>query len=252
MNISWDAKEYGSNFAFVHQYGNSVAELISALPGSKVLDLGCGNGALSKLLDDKGYRVMGLDASKEMLSIARASYPEIEFIEADATDFALPEPADVVFSNAVFHWIDEAKQPDMLTCVHQALKKDGEFVFEFGGHGNARLIHGALENAFAEHGYPYTKAVYFPTIGEYAKLLEQAGFLVTYASLFDRPTELKGKDGLKAWINMFVKAPFAVVRGDEEKEQLIDEAVGRLRDELYREGKWYADYVRIRMKAIRQ
>lgn len=251
MNIKWDADKYTSDFSFVHQYGNSVTELISADKNSSILDLGCGNGALTKALQDKGYMVKGLDASKELLDIARKNYPDIEFIQADAVSFSVEEPVDVVFSNAVFHWIEREKQRNMLRCVHNALKENGEFVFEFGGYGNNQLIHGALAEAFAECRYVYKMPFYFPAISEYSTLLEDTGFRVRYAVLFDRPTELKGEDGLKDWIKMFVKTPFSVIGNEDEKDAVIDRAVENLRNVLYRDGKWYADYVRIRMKAIR-
>lgn len=251
MNIKWDADKYTSDFSFVHQYGNGVTELISADKNSSILDLGCGNGALTKALQDKGYMVKGLDASKELLDIARKNYPDIEFIQADAVSFSVEEPVDVVFSNAVFHWIEREKQRNMLRCVHNALKENGEFVFEFGGYGNNQLIHGALAEAFAECRYVYKMPFYFPAISEYSTLLEDTGFRVRYAVLFDRPTELKGEDGLKDWIKMFVKTPFSVIGNEDEKDAVIDRAVESLRNVLYRDGKWYADYVRIRMKAIR-
>lgn len=251
MNINWDAKKYTSDFSFVHQYGNSVLELIEAGENSTILDLGCGNGALSKTLRDKGFIVKGLDASGELLEIARANYPDIEFLQADATDFSLDEPVDVVFSNAVFHWIDGEKQRDMLNCVHNALKENGEFVFEFGGFGNNQLIHEALDKVFSEHGFSYKMPFYFPTISEYSTLMENAGFRVKFAVLFDRPTELKGPDGLRDWINMFVKTPFSVVQDEKEGETIVDETVKRLESTLYKGGKWYADYVRLRMRAVR-
>lgn len=251
MNINWDADKYTSDFTFVHQYGNSVIELIDADKNSTVLDLGCGNGALSEVLQDKGYLVKGIDASKELLNVAKKNHPDIEFILADATNFSIPEPVDVVFSNAVFHWIDKERQQDMLKCVYNALKENGQFVFEFGGYGNTQLIHGALTKRFSEYKYNYSMSFYFPTIGEYATLLENTGFSVKYAVLFDRLTELKGENGLKDWINMFVKTPFSVIRNADEKEAIIDKAVEDLRSVLYNDGKWYADYVRIRMKAIK-
>lgn len=251
MNIEWDAAKYTSDFSFVHQYGNSVIDLIDADEKSTVLDLGCGNGALSKVLHDKGYIVKGLDASRELLDIAKKDYPDIEFIQADATDFSLQEPVDIVFSNAVFHWIDQERQQDMLKCVYNVLKENGQFVFEFGGYGNTQLIHKTLEEIFSEYKYAYKMPCYFPTISEYASLLEHTGFSVRYAVLFDRMTELKGENGLKDWINMFVKTPFTVIENEEEKNTIIDKTVDRLRGILYRKGKWYADYVRLRMKAIR-
>lgn len=250
MNIKWDADKYTKDFSFVHQYGNDVAELIDCEKGSTLIDLGCGNGALTKAPQERGYRVTGMDSSEELLGTARGKYPDILFIRADATDFSVAETVDAVFSNAVFHWIDREKQADMLACVHRALKEKGQFAFEFGGYGNNALIHGALAEVFSECGYEYRMPFYFPTIGEYAALVEQAGFQVRYAVLFDRPTELKGSDGLKEWIHMFVKTPFATV-DDAEREGIICKAVERLRDTLYREDRWYADYVRIRMKAVK-
>ena len=251
MNIKWDADKYTSNFSFVHQYGNSVMDLIDADKNSTVLDLGCGNGALTKALQEKGYAVKGMDASKELLDIAKNNYPGIEFIEADATNFSLHEPVDAVFSNAVFHWINREHQQDMLKCVYGALKKSGQFVFEFGGYQNNQFIHKALSEVFSEYGYTYEIPFYFPTISEYATLLENSGFMVRYAILFDRLTELKGENGLRDWINMFIKTPFTVINNEDEKRTIIDKVVDDLQDILYKDGKWYADYVRIRMKAIK-
>ena len=251
MNIKWDANKYTADFSFVHQYGNSVIELIDADKGSSVLDLGCGNGALTKALQDKGYLVKGLDASGDLLDIAKEKYPAIDFIQGDAADFTLSEPVDVVFSNAVLHWINKDRQQNMLKCVYNALKSNGQFVFEFGGHRNNQKIHRALAAIFGEYGYCYEMPFYFPTIGEYAALLENVGFEVQYAVLFDRLTELKGDNGLKDWINMFIKTPFSVVKTEQEKEVIVDKAVEALRGDLSMNGKWYADYVRIRMKAAR-
>ena len=251
MNITWDADKYSKNFSFVHRYGNDVAELIDCKPGGTIVDLGCGNGALTNIIKNKGYKVIGIDASDELLDLARRNYPDIDFVQADATSFSLKQPADVVFSNAVFHWIDKEKQPLMLDCVNRALKENGQFVFEFGGQGNNALIHGALENAFNKYGYSYKFPFYFPSIGEYASMLERAGFLVKYAVLFERPTELTGERGLKDWINMFVKRPFEDAEITNKREEIIDAAVESLKKDLYRNGKWYADYVRIRMTAYK-
>ena len=185
------------------------------------------------------------------MGIARANYPDIPFICADATNFKLEKPVDAVFSNAVFHWIDRERQPAMLSCVYKALRKGGQFVFEFGGSGNNALIHEALRSEFEKRRYSYTVPFYFPGIGEYASLVEQAGFQVRTALLFDRPTELKGKDGLRDWIEMFVKVPFAKVKEDD-KEAIIEGAVEQLEPVLYKNGKWHADYVRLRMKALKR
>ena len=139
MNIEWDAKKYTSNFSFVHQYGSGVMELLDFSEIRTIVDLGCGNGALTKKLHDKGLSVIGIDASEDLLRIARADYPDIPFICADAADFRLEQPADAVFSNAVFHWVDRERQPAMLSCVYKALRKGGSSSSSSAAPGTTRL-----------------------------------------------------------------------------------------------------------------
>lgn len=251
MNIQWDAEKYSADFSFVHRYGNTVMELLTAPEGASVLDLGCGNGALTAALRERGYAARGLDGSTSHLEIARRDHPGIEFLQADATDFSLPEPVDAVFSNAVLHWIDRDLQPKLLRCVHDALKPGGEFVFECGGFGNNRRIHAAMDRAFADRGFRYSMPFCFPTIGEYAALLECAGFRVEYAILFERPTPLKGESGMRDWIDMFLRTPFSVIADPAVQAEIKAAAVEQLRRELYADGQWLADYVRLRMRAVR-
>lgn len=246
MNISWNAQEYTDDFQFVHRYGESVMELLTAPKGSYVIDLGCGNGALTEKLREKGYQVKGLDASADMLKQAAILHPDIEFEQADAVEFSLDRKADAIFSNAVFHWIDD--QEKLIANLAENIRPGGELVFEFGGKGCAESVHAALEKACLKRGYAYLRTFYFPTVGEYAPLLERNGFRVEYAVLFDRFTEQK--NGIEEWISMFNRQAFRHVP-EEEREEIIQEAVETCRSKLYVDGKWYVDYVRIRMRARR-
>ena len=162
MNIKWDAKTYTKDFSFVHQYGNDLTELIDKREQTTVLDLGCGNGALTQKLAEEGMLVLGMDASSDLLQIAREKHPGLSFWEGDATNFTLTEPVDVVFSNAVFHWIERKKQPDLLQCVYRSLNSNGQFVFEFGGHGNNALIHDALKAEFEKKRSLLSISLLFP------------------------------------------------------------------------------------------
>lgn len=250
MNIVWDEAHYENNFSFVHEYGEEVLTLLDVEPGARVLDLGCGNGALTKVLDLRGYRAQGLDDSAEMIAGARDAYPDLPFMQANAIDFVLDEPVDAIFSNAVLHWIGSDDQPALLASIARALKPDGQFVFECGGFGNAHLIHSALADAFAKRALTYRIPQYFPTIGEYATMLEASGFKVVFATLFDRFTPLSGDDGLANWIRTFQQSAFAGM-DDAAREAIIREAVDSVRAKLLVGGVWHADYVRLRMKAIK-
>lgn len=252
MNIDWDAREYLRDFSFVPRYGEDVLNLLDTHAGERVIDLGCGNGMLTKRLAEMGLDVTGIDASEDMLGIARSSYPELTFVKSDALDFTVKEPVDAVFSNAVFHWIDKDRQPLLLGRINRALKPGGELVCEFGGKGCAATVHEALRRSFRKRGLEYAFSFYFPTIGEYATLLEQAGFKVVYAVLFDRPTACQnGECGLRSWIRMFDKQPFRAVDANTENE-ILSEVERELNSILFKNGIWYIDYVRIRLKAIKE
>ena len=134
MNIRWDAEGYARGFGFVPAYGEAVMDLITVPKGSHVIDLGCGNGQLTKRLIERGYRVTGVDASDEMLALARAALPGATLLKGDAVTFDVG-PADAVFSNAVLHWIDADRQQAMLSNIARNLKPGGQFVCEFGGFG---------------------------------------------------------------------------------------------------------------------
>ncbi len=249
MNIKWDAKEYKDNFSFVPKYGEDVLHLIEHKAPAFVVDLGCGNGIITNKLFEKGYQVLGIDNSLDMLEQAKKNYPTLSFLYADATTFQLQNKADVIFSNAVFHWIND--QNALIRNLYSNLKSSGELVFEFGGYGCAEMIHSTLEKIFKEYELTYKRTFYFPTIAEYAALLEEHGFLVKYAVLFDRMTKQVGSNGLIQWILMFDKEPFIGVK-EELKEKILVKAANILKSKLYYNGNWYVDYVRIRMRAIKK
>lgn len=213
-----------------------------------MIDIGCGSGALTDKLSKMGFRTLGVDASADMLELAAKNYPELNFVQGDACSFLPEEPADAVFSNAVFHWIDGQRQQGMMKNIADMLKPGGQLVFEFGGRGCAQNVHSTLESIFQHRGYDYRRVFYFPTVGEYAPVVENAGLSVRYAVLFDRPTQLSGSLG--DWIRMFVKEPFCGI-GEKEKEEIIAQTEKQLEDKLFRNGKWYVDYVRIRMSAYK-
>lgn len=250
MNIKWDSEEYKKNFSFVPFYGEDVLSLITVGKGERALDLGCGNGNLTSALEKRGFSVIGIDQSDDMLSLARKDYPDIEFRKGDALTFSLEKKADLIFSNAVFHWIDEERQDDLMENISRNLKRGGELVFEMGGKGCAESVHSTLEKIFKERGLLYRRTFFFPAIGEYAPIIERHGLKIDYAILFDRPTVQSAKDGLASWIRMFDSAPFEGLN-EKRVEEIIREAEKRLEKRLFIDGRWTIDYVRLRMRAHR-
>ncbi len=232
--------------------GESLLELLAPQDGEKILDLGCGTGELTENIAQSGAFVQGIDSSLSMISTAKVNYPHINFAAADARDFQVEEPLDAVFSNAVLHWI---KSPEAaIDCVEKALKPGGRFVAEFGGKGNVGAIVRAILSVLSEIGPEEPQALnpwYFPSIGEYAGLLEKQGFEVGYAVLFERPTPLEGgRLGMVSLIERFA-GEFWWGLSDHVRSQVMKSVEERLRPTLYRDGNWIADYRRIRVVAIK-
>lgn len=246
----WNAGLYQAQCGFVYRYGEDVLSLLPAeLAGKKVLDIGCGSGVLTHRLKELGADVVGVDASSQMLALAAEQYPDLDLRCQNAMDIDYHDEFDVVFSNAVFHWIFD--QDRLLSNVAAALKPGGTLACEFGGVGCGASVHEALARSFVRRGIVYRMPFYFPSIGEYAPRLESHGLLVRYSILFDRPTKMAGACGLEDWIRMFVTQPFDGLDLSMAQE-IIAEAADELRPVLYDGTDWTIDYVRIRFKAEKQ
>ncbi|MBN3896864.1 MAG: methyltransferase domain-containing protein [Nostoc sp. NOS(2021)] len=248
---NWDTSLYEDKHAFVWQYGEDLLKLLNPQPGESILDLGCGTGQLTEKIAQAGAEVMGVDYASEMIEKARQNYPHIRFDVADARNFQVDKLLDAVFSNAVLHWVKEADSA--IASIHQSLKPGGRFVAEFGGKGNVKAIATALESALEAINIPAQtlNPWYFPSIGEYATLLEQQGFDVISSSLFARPTPLaEGEAGIANWIQMFASS-FLTGLSSEQQIQVIRVVEEYLKPILYQQATWTADYRRIRIVAIK-
>ncbi|APH05025.1 class I SAM-dependent methyltransferase [Bacillus weihaiensis] len=248
----WDATLYDEKHAFISEFGNQLIELLAPKKGEKILDLGCGTGDLAHTLSEQQVNVVGVDQSKSMISKAQIKYPHIPFIVKDALKLEDKNEFDAVFSNATLHWI---KAPELaLDRIYCSLKQGGRFVAEFGGKGNVRIITDEVIRQierlgvdFNDNHYPW----YFPSIGEYTTIMEKVGFRVTYAEHFDRFTALENENGLRNWLKMFGSSLFHGINEDE-KELIVAEVEKKLRPILYKNGKWFADYKRIRVIGLKE
>ncbi|MBI3802703.1 MAG: methyltransferase domain-containing protein [Nitrospirae bacterium] len=252
-NPKWNPTLYDDKHSFVWKFGAELIDLLAPQPEERILDIGCGTGHLTARIAALGAEMVGIDASAEMIAQARKSYPALRLEVQDAREFRFSEPFDAVFSNAALHWI---KAPErVIACIARALKPGGRFVAELGGKGNIERIVGAMREAFKAAGSPLKEEMipwYFPSIGEYATLLEKNGLEVTDASLFERPTPLEGGEaGLRDWIDTFAGSLLQQVPPDR-RAAVIQTMEDVLRPILFQLGIWQADYKRLRLKAIKK
>ena len=244
---SWDPTSYARNARFVSDLGSAVVELLAPRPGERILDLGCGDGALTKKLVDLGCEVVAVDSSAPQVEAAKKLGLDAHVIDAEALPFR--EEFDAVFSNAVLHWIKRADR--MIGAVHRSLRPEGRFVAECGGYGCVHKVRTALVHALDRRGMDGEAHVpwYFPTPGDYATRLERSGFRVDSIALIPRPTPLPGD--IVSWLETFAHS-FLNGLAARARAEYLKEVRSVLEPQLREStGTWVADYVRLRFAATK-
>lgn len=241
---TWSSDSYDRHARFVSDMAGAVVDWLDLQPGERILDLGCGDGALTADFVAAGAEVTGVDASEDFLAAARARGLDVRLADGQALDF--DSEFDAVFSNAALHWMTRPEK--VLQGVARALRPGGRFVGEFGGHGNVAAIVTAMRATAMRRGGDADLAGpwFFPSPDVYRRMLEAHGFAVRRIGLFPRPTPLK--TGMREWLKVF-RHPFFAQYGKEE-DAVLDEVVDLLRPVLRdADGNWTADYVRLRFEA---
>lgn len=245
----WDPELYEARHTFVWELGQGVLQLLAPKQDERILDVGSGTGQLTSQIAEAGADVTGVDSSPEMVGQARQNYPKLRFLLRSATALNFDQEFDAVFSNATLHWVLDA--PAAARGIAKALKPGGRFVAEFGGYGNIRHIESAVRQIVAEDMPTIPEPRwYFPTVGEYAAVLEAAGLEVQFAQLFDRLTPLEGEEGMENWLRQFAWFYFESL-GGPIRAQTMRRTIDQLRPALYKNGRWHADYRRLRVVAVK-
>jgi trans-aconitate methyltransferase len=251
---AWNPTHYDRAGAFVPKLAADLIELLSPQPGERVLDLGAGTGDLTQALAAAGARPLGLDASQAMVSEASRKHPNLEFVVGDGQELGFDREFEAVFSNATLHWMSRAE--DVARGVARALKPGGRFVAEFGGARCVQTVRDAVQAELAELGFeghatpgPGVPRWYFPTVAQYARVLDDAGLFARSLLWFERPTRLEGEGGLENWLELFC-LPLLRALGDR-RAALVAGVERRCRAALFRDGSWWLDYTRLRVVATK-
>ncbi|HEY2329007.1 MAG TPA: methyltransferase domain-containing protein, partial [Verrucomicrobiae bacterium] len=209
----WNAADYAANSVVQQSWARELIVKLKLRGDERVLDVGCGDGKVTAEIARAVPRgaVVGMDASAEMISFARKTFPAAEisnlkFQVADAREISqkrFGEKFDVVFSNAALHWVNDHEA--FLCGTGSVLKSDGRLIVSCGGKGNAHDVFLALRpemrlkrrrGFFRKMPLPY----FFYAPGDYEKWLPQFGFKINAVKLAPKDAAYDGAEGFATWL----------------------------------------------------
>lgn len=178
----WDAEVYDRVSDPQFEWAQEVLKRLPLHGDETVLDAGCGSGRVTALLVDRlpNGKVIAIDGSASMVAKAREALGDrADIREGDLSELDLHEEADVVFSNAVFHWIVDHE--NLFGRLFAALRPGGRLVAQCGGHGNVAslaqvIMEVAAQPRFAEHFTEMRGIWNFATAEDTESVLRGAGF----------------------------------------------------------------------------
>ena len=232
----WDAGDYARVGGFVPALGQAALDLLDPQPGEHILDIGCGDGTLTRQIAERGATVVGIDNNVSMIGAAKAKGLDARLMDAAQLKFG--EAFDAAFSNATLHWVLDKERA--ARAIWFALKPGGRFAGEMGGEGNLARLREALDEELVARGYgpPTYAANWYPGAKEFTALYDQAGFRDIDAQLIERPTVLE--HGVAAWVTTFRSGWLDRAGVPHDERAAVANAVAD------RVGSNIADYVRLR------
>jgi trans-aconitate 2-methyltransferase len=244
----WDATTYDRISAPQQKWAAEQLDRLELSGDEVVLDAGCGSGKITLELARRVPQgtVYAVDAAPSMVAHTRQALGDRAIASCqDLTQLALPEPVDVVFSNATFHWIPD--HDALFAALHRNMKAGGRLLAQCGGRGNIDVFRQladevAGEAPFAEYFVDWVRPWNYATAEETAERLARAGFADVSTWLEDRPTEL-------AEPRLFISTVCLVRHLDPLPDDLRERFVDTVMDRLDR--PVVLDYVRLNMTARR-
>lgn len=200
--MDWSAGQYR---LFEDERTRPARDLAGAVPGApkRIVDLGCGPGNSTEVLIARypDAAVSGIDSSADMVADARRRLPTIAFEQADIADWSPEGPTDLLYSNAVFQWIE--RHDDILPRLIGRLAPQGSLAIQMPdnldepSHVSMRVV--ARAGPWAEALAPADAArTDIATPDGYFRMLKpHARRVDIWRTIYHHP--LKGLSGIVEW-----------------------------------------------------
>ena len=225
--------------------------------GERILDLGCGPGALTAELAAlvPAGSVLGIDASESMIATARRDHAgaNLRFERCDINSIDFEAQFDVVFSNATLHWIRDHRR--LLANVFKSLKDGGQARLQFAGDGNCSNLIGVLREVMPEKDYAgyfdgFEWPWYMPAVDAYRALVSDVPFAESRVWGENGDKYFESVEAMTGWIDQPSLVPFlgSVAEKDRQRfrDRVVEQMIARTRQS---DGRCFETFRRINVLA---
>jgi trans-aconitate 2-methyltransferase len=233
--FEFDGKKYQKASTHQKEWGNAIIDELHLKGDEKILDLGCGDGAVTTQLARcvPNGLVIGIDASKGMLESAnKLIIKNLKFQEMNINSLNLNYKFNLIFSNATLHWIKDHQL--LLNNVYAHLSDNGQIRFNFAADGNCSHYFQVIEKLISNPNYKkyftnYTWPWYMPNLKEYEQLLENINFTELKVWGENKDRYFDDRNQMIAWIDQPSIVPFLKEIPDKKtQKQFRDDVVDKM------------------------
>lgn len=203
-------------------------------------DIGCGAGEIAIAMTERwpAARVVGLDASSEMLEKGKAAAggDKVEWVKADIAGWSPDEPADVIFSNAALHWLGD--HATLFPHLMRQLKPGGVLAVQMPlswGQTSHRLLREILATGNGGVGYgdkALQAGVARKWVDEPEDYFDRLQPLASHVDIWETHylQELSGDDPVVEWVKGSALRPVLTALGETEAEKYLAEYSAAIRE----------------------
>jgi trans-aconitate 2-methyltransferase len=233
--MAWDPAQYRK---FSGHRLRPAVDLLGRVPLEEpeaVVDLGCGEGAATRLLRERWPRaeLTGVDSSAEMLEVAARELPGVHWKKADIGTWKPPVPVEIIFSNAALHWLED--HTALFLHLADAINPGGVMAVQmprnFAAPSHTLITDVALGGPWRERLTPLLRPEPVGTPEFYYDLLASR---VTHLDIWETEYSqvLEGENPVAEWTKGTWLRPLLAALGDEERP-LFDSEYRRRVAEAY-------------------
>ena len=240
------------------EWGNSLIAELKLKGNESILDLGCGDGSLTKELSElvQSGRVIGIDSSIGMIKTAKKQTgANLTFELMDINKLNYRNEFDIIFSNAALHWVKDHGM--LLKNCYSALKSGGMILWDFASNGNCSIFFAVIRQLIQSDGYSayfngFEWPWYMPTITEYKGLINKSGFKDCHIKEVNRDRYFADAEEMIKWIDQPSIVPFIANIPDELKADFRNTVIHSMLDKtLQADGTCFETFRRIHILAYK-